>query len=400
MIELLVAIAVIGMLAALVLPAVQSARELARQTRCRNNLHQIALAFHSHESSFQAFPSGGWGPHWLGVAERTTGPDQPGGWPFSLLAFLEEENLVNSVAGLTAAESEAVYQQMASYGVSVFTCPSRRDAQAYPDDNRNYYRAGFHQDMTLGKSARSDYAANGGTSGGCLALDSLQRRDSPQPLGNGRGRGRGQTSRVDICHVPPGNPTRGQTLTVAAGALNSHSNHPYDYLGPCDLCLGDIDLTTDDPLTLAEGDAILKAGLAARINGRRDGGVPDLQDGVVFRMSRVRIQHILDGTSNTYLVGEKYVPRDKYLTGKDPGDDLNMFVGFSNDTIRWANPVFGSPRQDAPEVEFINGFGSAHSAGWNAAFTDGAVRTISYDIDLLVHKALAGRDDRNPVTLP
>lgn len=189
-------------------------------------------------------------------------------------------------------------------------------------------------------------------------------------------------------------------MTLAAGAAKAHSRHPYDYLGPCDLCLGDIDLTTDDPLTLQEGDRLVAGGLAARVNNRSDEGVPDLQDGIVFRMSRVRIQHITDGTSNTYLVAEKYVPSGQYTTGEDPGDDLNMFVGFSNDTIRWANPIFGPPRQDEDGVDNSNGFGSAHPGGFNAAFADGSVKTLNYDIDLLVHKALAGRDDGYTVERP
>lgn len=403
MVELLVGIAVIAILAALILPAVQSARESARRTQCRNNLRQIAVAFHNHESSFRHFPSGGWGPHWLGIAERRTGPEQPGGWAFSLLTFLEQENLQQSVANLDPGTSEAAYQRMSRHGLEVFNCPSRRDATAYLDANTEYYRAALDQSMTLGMSARTDYAANGGTSGGCLALDSIQRRTDPHPgRGGGRGRGRGgpSTGRVDLCHVPPGDPTQGQTMSLAAGALEAHSNHPYDYLGPCDLCLGDIDLTTDDPLTLQEGDALIAGGLAARVIGRTDAGVPDLQDGIVFRMSRVRIQHITDGTSNTYLVAEKYIPADQYTTGEDPGDDLNLYVGFSNDTIRWANPIFGPPRQDKAGVDNSNGFGSAHPGGFNAAFADGSVRTINYDVDQLVHKALAGRDDGYVVPAP
>ncbi len=80
LVELLVVITIIGILIALLLPAVQAARESARQLRCKNNLKQLGLGCLGHESATRRLPTGGWGFRWTGDADRGTDWRQPGGW--------------------------------------------------------------------------------------------------------------------------------------------------------------------------------------------------------------------------------------------------------------------------------------------------------------------------------
>lgn len=89
LVELLVVIGISGVLMALVVPAVQAARESARLNYCRNNVAQLSKGLLQHEGKFGFFPTGGWSPLWLGVAERTADSSQPGGWSFGVLPLVE-----------------------------------------------------------------------------------------------------------------------------------------------------------------------------------------------------------------------------------------------------------------------------------------------------------------------
>ncbi|MCS7304881.1 MAG: DUF1559 domain-containing protein [Thermoguttaceae bacterium] len=136
LVELLVVITIIGILIALLLPAVQSAREAARRTQCANNLKQIGLGMLQHEQTFGFFPSGGWGWHWVGDPDRGSGAGQPGGWIYQILPYLEQMALRQMGSdGQPDVITETQRQQVAEatkVAVAVFNCPSRRRAIAYP----------------------------------------------------------------------------------------------------------------------------------------------------------------------------------------------------------------------------------------------------------------------------
>src|SRR5262245_8852424 len=92
LVELLVVIAIIGILVALLLPAIQAAREAARRTKCVNNLHNVALACLNYESTKKALPPGS-----LLVVDPKTGlavGTQSGlGWQVLILPFIEESGV-------------------------------------------------------------------------------------------------------------------------------------------------------------------------------------------------------------------------------------------------------------------------------------------------------------------
>ena len=93
LVELLVVITIIGILIALLLPAVQAAREAARRMQCSNQLKQLAWARWITNTANKCLPSGGWGPCWAGDPDRGFGRRQPGGWIYSILPYIEQQPL-------------------------------------------------------------------------------------------------------------------------------------------------------------------------------------------------------------------------------------------------------------------------------------------------------------------
>ena len=159
LVELLVVIAIIGVLVALLLPAVQAAREAARRTSCSNNLKQLGLAAHNHCDTFGKFP--------VGVQIAAIPPNgnipmlsayrQPGfgpNWAILMLPQYEQQNLYAAhEAGiknfLPSNGADQSWRNIRSNRLNVFKCPSD---------------FGHDTPFSLngGNWARGNYAANGG----------------------------------------------------------------------------------------------------------------------------------------------------------------------------------------------------------------------------------------------
>jgi len=167
LVELLAVVAIIGLLIGLLLPAVQSAREAARRISCINNLRQLSIAANLHQSAHAFLPSGGWSDHYTADPNRGYGRDQPGGWLYALLEFIEEPALRSLGRGESMEERLPVgVIKLHQSAPSVFYCPSRRPAQPYPLASST--QAGQWQlsvatgVVQLAAVTKTDYAANSG----------------------------------------------------------------------------------------------------------------------------------------------------------------------------------------------------------------------------------------------
>lgn len=158
LLELLVVMGVSAILIGLLLPAIQASRESARRMRCLNNLRQIGVAMMSHESSKGHFPTGGWGFRWVGDPQRGTGRDQPGGWLYCILPYIEQASVYDISSGAVSDEERrSLLAIMSQKTLPIFNCPSRRANTLYPTEVR-----AINADF-VDRVAKTDYAANAGS---------------------------------------------------------------------------------------------------------------------------------------------------------------------------------------------------------------------------------------------
>jgi prepilin-type N-terminal cleavage/methylation domain-containing protein len=368
LVELLVVIAIIAVLIALLLPAVQSAREAARRTECLNHLKQLGLAAQNVLGVQRRFPSSGWAFNWVGDPNCGLGLKQPGGWTYAILPYLEEQAIFSLAKNTTGSAKMVAIARSEGMPAPTYFCPSRRPPFL---GDKGQSEANENADKTTTDAngqCRSDYAGNAGTYDGT---------DDDPPL-----------------------TTSGSCRTWMSGGLG----------------------TAGDAVTMGWTDSMMLTNFYNAC-----GSLMKNQTGILYGMSHVALREISDGTTKTYLIGEKYLMPQWYEASHDPTGNVSdfgsMYQGHDSDNLRWtgnnsdapggpgagaaaSSPDF-APLHDANILIGPNGinqqrnnFGSAHVGVCNFVMCDGSTRAISYTVDKAVHWSLGNRRDGLSLKLP
>jgi prepilin-type N-terminal cleavage/methylation domain-containing protein len=355
LVELLVVIAIIGVLVALLLPAIQAAREAARRTQCANQVKQIGLAVQNHVNALNVFPTGGDGYN-PNIRNYVTGGNPNGanrqglGWGYQILPYLEQ----NALKGITTMG------RLASAEISLFFCPSRRlsGKSAVFSETIGGIRLPY---------LMTDYAA-------AVPMTFQNPRTTPSPQ-----------------FIPV--PYSDATIASAYGRISSSFMN------------GRV-LNGQGSATLPADNYVFD-GLVVRTPWRYANKT--FASGVSMA---VKLKECTDGLSNTLLVAEKLVRTDLY-EGGSWSDDMGWADGWDPDQLRSTalqplNDVdpfcYSGPRQAwcggaPPGYNDVFIFGSAHPSGMNAVFGDGSVHYIRFEIDVVLFNILGARNDEQTVDL-
>jgi prepilin-type N-terminal cleavage/methylation domain-containing protein len=352
LVELLVVIAIIGVLVALLLPAIQAAREAARRTQCSNQMRQMCLAMQNHVDSLGTFPSGGIDP-WPQIEDYAIGgsalsaPKQGLSWAFQILPYLEQ----NAVHDLVNSE------QLPRTPVELYFCPSRRP----PTQN---------QSSNAGLAGRwlMDYAA--------------------------------------LVGAPTRNEAAGPQGPLFWGARVATAQQYDQFLQSGELCT---------PGLMWGGSVSHMEGVTARYTGsgpsqsifptqgvivRSDYFVENGTGGTANAVMRrfglpqpTSFRQITDGSSNTAVLCEKRIGADR-LEGNHMDDDAGWSDGWDFDTLRLATcQPAGDSEVLASAPARAMAPGASHPGIFYCAFADGSVRGINYDVDLQNFNRLAHKSD-------
>ncbi|TWT66240.1 hypothetical protein Pla123a_47640 [Posidoniimonas polymericola] len=345
LVELLVVIAIIGVLIALLLPAVQSAREAARRSQCQNQLKQIGLAMQNHVDSLKVFPTGGIST-WPQIEDYSdpgtpyTAGKQGLSWGFQLLPYLEE----GSVHDISTTP------QLSGTPIEMYFCPSRR-----APTQSSVGRWLIDYAALVPMPARSQLGTNGIYGNYDTLLDRAPGREYAF-----WGDGAGGVYRHDPA-VAPG--------SAAVAGLSKYNATSYtSYWG-----------------VIVRTNWWVKKGT---------GGPPAFAPVRTGTPNPIKIARITDGLSKTGVICEKR------LSDSETDNDAGWSDGWDYDTLRStiAQPFSDStPKEQVSQVNGGNGqfitAGAAHTGGFFISYADGSVRLLSYEIDQETFNRIGHRSD-------
>jgi prepilin-type N-terminal cleavage/methylation domain-containing protein/prepilin-type processing-associated H-X9-DG protein len=372
LIELLVVIAIIGVLIALLLPAVQKVREAANRIQCANNLKQIGLAIHNFHDTYNYFPnSGGWWDHGISYNADFTphGPKyQQACWGYQILPYIEQQPLYYTPDFFPLGATTLLTAQ------NCLPMGSNLPASAFPDNfgpPNSFYSAMNKNNMFVV--------------------------------------GAGRSTPVKIYYCPS---------RRSPGFKRSDNLAVYDYgsttPGVVPMYRNSAGIIDEDTMGLVynwsstEGDPKKAGGRTGndwnygQHHGVIGGGPWGAGVGGV-NPTKHTFASVTDGTSNTLMIGEKWTSTMEYDNGNS--DNSGFFTGGSQDTQRataW-NQAYGAdqnPHQDSNISTWSAvgwgdqfQFGSPHPAGMNAVFADGSVHNVKFGIDPDTFNALGNIND-------
>lgn len=283
LVELLVVIAIIGVLVALLLPAVQQAREAARRSQCLNNLKQIGLAVHNFHDTYEELPAGRIQYQYLG-------------WSALILPFMEQDNLYDNIDLKQPYRNQATEVQRTA--IAGYVCPSRHK------------------------------------------------------LGD---------------------------LTKEVQPVNEDNGAVWDY--------SNVDGHSGDNSIIRTADS---TGMI--IIGRGDHQS--------YR-SQTNMAKVIDGLSNTLLIGERHVTV-KDLGDENAGSDGPILSGWAYTTMRAAGPGYPLGNGPTDEVSGVKHlvFGGWHPGVCNFVLGDGSARSIAVTVDTDNLGRLANREDSEVISVP
>ncbi len=336
LVELLVVIAIIGILVALLLPAVQAAREAARRMSCGNNLKQLGLSLHNYHDTYKTFPPGGTSVHGNGL----------GHWGFSwyvfILPFIEQQNMADQV-----------------------------------------YIGGAHPGW-------ADNGVSGGRVNGAnfnnVKIDAFLCPSSPLQWDGPTGRGYRHTKPqyVGIAGAANGNSPSQPAQFPDQGFRNNPANRQRTHTGCCgSVTAGGVK---------ANGGVLIGHNFGGQPNGMAPISFSKMTDGTANTMA---ISECGDWFLNPGDAKVQVNSNHGWMMGTPNQNDRQ----FNITTVRYSpnttdNTLPGTGNNDGHN----NGIYSAHPGGVQAALSDGSVRFVPETMDLLTLKLVSTRDDEKSVT--